>query len=337
MGASAAAGTVGLVADIGGTNARFAYALVDAAGAIQLEQPTSLPAHDYPGIEAAAAAFQDRVGRRPISFAAAACAGPVIDGEVEMTNLSWRIKAVSFAAALGLPHALLLNDLEAMAWAAPLLTAADLVEIGPSPARRPDAGAPLLVFNAGTGTNAAAFIPNRPTANHQARPLVCVGEGGHTNFAPSDEDEVEIWRRLAARFGHVSRERLLSGPGMLNIYETLADIAGVPALCKTPPEVGQYAAAGDALAGAALDRFCRMLGAAAGDFALIFGARAGVQISGGIAPTLLAQLQGGGFREAFEAKGRFSDYVEAIPTFVITHPYAALLGGAHAAFVLAGV
>ena len=330
MGTAAAAGMVGLVADIGGTNARFAYAEVDAAGAVRLEEPTSLPAHDYPGIEAAAEVFLGRAGRRPLDFAAAACAGPVIDGEVEMTNLSWRINAARYAKALGLPRALLLNDLAAMAWAAPLLTPADLVEIGPSPARRPAADQPLLVFNAGTGTNAAAFTPNRP-----GRPLVWVGECGHTNFAPSDETELQIWRRLAARFGHVSLERLASGPGMLNIYEALADIAGAPALCKTPPEIAVHAKAGDALAGATIERFCRVVGSAAGDFALAFGARGGVQISGGIAPTLLDQLQGGGFRAAFEAKGRFSDYAAAIPSFVITHPYAALLGGAHAAFVLA--
>ncbi len=329
MGNSTAAGMVGLVADIGGTNARFAYALVGADGSIRLDEPVSLPAHDYPGIEAAVEVFLGRMGRRPLDFAAAACAGPVIDGEVEMTNLSWRIRETSYAKALGLPRALLLNDLAAMAWAAPVLTAADLVEIGPSPARRAAADQPVLVFNAGTGTNAAAFTPNRP-----GRPLVWVGECGHTNFAPSDETEVEIWRRLAARFGHVSIERLASGPGMLNIYQALADIAAAPAPCKTPIEVAQRAQAGDTLAAAAIDRFCRVVGAAAGDFALAFGARGGVQISGGIGPTLLDQLQGGGFRAAFEAKGRFSDYAQAIPTFVITHPYAALLGGAHAAFVL---
>ncbi len=323
--------TVGLVADIGGTNARFAYVEVGAEGDVRLEEPTGLRAHDYPGIEAAAEVFLGRAGRRKLDFAAAACAGPVIDGEVEMTNLAWRINADRFARALGLPHVLLLNDLAALAWAAPLLTAADLVEIGPSPARRAAVGEPLLVFNAGTGCNAAAF-----TANGAGRPLVWVGECGHTNFAPSDETELEIWRRLTARFGHVSLERLASGPGMLNLYEALAEIAGAPALCRTPPEVAERARAGDALAGAAVDRFCRILGAAAGDFALTFGARGGVQISGGIAPTLLDRLQGGGFRQAFEAKGRFSDYVAEIPTFVITHPYAALVGGAHAAFVLAG-
>jgi glucokinase len=323
-------GTVGLVADIGGTNARFAYAEVDAAGQVRLEAPTSLRAHDYPGIEAAAAVFLDRAGRRPLGFAAAACAGPVIDGKVEMTNLAWRIDGAQFAAALGLPHALLLNDLAAMAWAAPLLTTADLVEIGSAPSRVAAAGEPLLVFNAGTGCNAAAFLPHRP-----GRPLVCVGEAGHSNFAPTDEIEVEVWRRLAARFGHVSLERLASGPGMLNLYQALADLQGVAAEALTPPDIPVRADAGDRLAGETLDRFCRILGAAAGDLALAFGARGGVQLSGGIPPTLTSRLQSGGFRAAFEAKGRFAGYAAEIPTFIITHPYAALLGGAHAAFVLA--
>jgi len=324
--------SVGLVADIGGTNARFAYAEVDRGGAVRLSEPVSLKALDYPGIEAAAQGFFNRAGQRPLQFAAAACAGPVISGEAEMTNLDWRISARSFATFLGLGEALLLNDLAALAWAAPALGSADLVEIGASTPRCAAPGAPILVFNAGTGCNASVFIPNEI-----GQPLVLAGECGHTSFAPSDETEIEIWRWLARRFGHVSQERLLSGPGLVNLYAALADIANTQALITTPMEVARRAAAGDALAGAALDRFCRILGAVAGDFALSFGARGGVLISGGIAPTLLDWLGRGGFRGAFEAKGRFSAYTAAIPTSVITRPFATLRGAVEAALAIGAV
>jgi glucokinase len=154
------------------------------------------------------------------------------------------------------------------------------------------------------------------------------GEAGHGAWAPTDPQEIEILKRLTGRFGRVSIERVLSGPGLLDLYQALAAIDGQPAACKEPDEVTKKGLAGDLLAHKALSQFCAILGSVAGDFALATGARRAVYIAGGIAPAIFDFLEASDFRTRFEAKGRMSDFVKAIPTFVVTAPFVAMVGAA---------
>jgi glucokinase len=311
----------GLVGDVGGTNARFALAHV-SDGAIRLEDPTSLRAADYAAGHDAVCAFLDRLGRheRP-HFAVIAAAGPIEDGVVEFTNnTAWRFSEQDLAEVCELDAVRLINDFAAQALAIDHLAAGDVRRVGP--AGTPVARATAAILGPGTGFGAGALVDD---GSHRA---ILSSEGPHASFAPIDELEFEIVRRLMTRFGRVSIERLISGPGLLNLYQTLADIRGEPCVCAQPDEVTRRGLAGDPLAQMTLARFCAMLGSVAGDFALAFGARRGVYVAGGIAPKMLDFLEASEFRQRFEAKGRMRDYLKAIPTFVVTAPYAALTGAA---------
>jgi glucokinase len=151
-------------------------------------------------------------------------------------------------------------------------------------------------------------------------------EGGHAGFAPLDEVEVEVWKRLKARYGRVSIERLLSGPGLFDLYRALADIDGVNAELPDDKGVIEAANAGDRMAGVTADRFCAIMGSVAGDLALTFGARGGVFISGGLAPRIADRLAASQFRARFEDKGRLSPFVAQVPTSLVLHPYPAIVG-----------
>ena len=316
-----AAKLTGLVGDVGGTNARFALAHVHD-GVIRIGEPRTLSAADYPKGEDAVKAFLDglRAVERP-RFAVIAAAGPIVDGAVEFTNnTAWRFSEHELERTCGLTGARLINDFTAQALAIDHLTDGDVHRIGPP-------GAPLerstaAILGPGTGFGAAALVDDGTSK------AVLTGEGPHSGFAPEDEVEIEIVRKLMDRFGRVSVERLVSGPGLLNLYETLAEIRREHCGCERPDEVTERGLGGDPLAAAALSRFCAMLGSVAGDFALAFGARRGVYIAGGIAPRILDFLDASPFRARFEAKGRMSDYLKAIPTLVVTAPYAALTGAA---------
>jgi glucokinase len=322
---------VGLVGDIGGTNARFGLARFEA-GRPHLEQVLSLPAKQYPSVEAAAQDYLRRVGQDRVNAGVAACAGPVIDGEVSFTNLSWTTTERVFGAALGLGAVHLLNDLAAVAWAAPALEEAGLRRIanaGSLPVAAPVLGlVTRAILNAGTGCNASAFVQN------ESGSAVVVGEYGHASFAPIDELEVEIWRRLHAQFGRVSIERVLCGPGLLNLYRALCDIDGILPQHDTPAEVSEaaqpHAHGADDLACRAVEKFCALFGSVAGDVALCFGARGGVYLSGGVAAMLLTERFDAGFRARFEDKGRFRAYLADVPTLLIRDTNVALLGAARA-------
>jgi glucokinase len=307
---------VGLVGDVGGTNARFA--LVDDEGHIR--HPHTYAAKDFATLDAVIASYLKTVlgGRHP-SSAVIAVAGPVIDGEIEFTNIDWRISEGDMIAAFEFEAVRLLNDFAAQALAAPRLAADHLKPLGPR--MRGAAQAPIVVLGAGTGFGVGAL-----TRSDRGEVGIAT-EGGHAGFAPFDDLEVEVWRRIKARHGRVSIERLLSGPGMYDLYRALGEIRGAPA--EFADEKAVFEAADlDPLAGETLDRFCALLGGAAGDLALTFGARGGVYVSGGIAPRMAERLAAGGFRERFEAKGRLSDYMREIPTWLVVHPYAAIVGAA---------
>ncbi|HYD43849.1 MAG TPA: glucokinase [Phenylobacterium sp.] len=311
---------VGLVGDVGGTNARFA--LVDQDRKVRY--PKTYPAKDFATLDDAVCAYmKDTAGRKRPTRAAIAVAGPVVDGEIEFTNLDWQVSEADLVANCDFEAVKLLNDFAAQALAAPRLDAESLHRVGPAERGAPDGA--IAVLGPGTGFGVAAL------ARSGGRDTPLPSEGGHGGFAPFDDVEDQILDRLRqVHGGRVSTERVLSGPGLLNLYRALGEIEGLAATAEAPSGVVDAAEGGDRLAGLAVDRFCAILGGVAGDLALTFGARGGVYIAGGIAPRLIERLEKSDFRARFEAKGRLADFVRDIPTQVITHPYTALLGAARA-------
>jgi glucokinase len=309
----------GLVGDIGGTHARLA--LVDEEGHIR--HPVTYDERNYPSLTEVIATYLEKtLGRKRPQRAVLAVAGPVVDGEIQFTNNSWRASEGELFVAFEFESVRLINDFAAQALAAPLLPADTLRRIGPD-VRGADF-APLVVMGAGTGFGVAGL------ARSERGDVEVAGEGGHAAFAPTDDVEIEILRILTRKFGRTSIERILSGPGLFNLYSALAEIGGRPADLPDAATITASAESGDTLACATLDRFCAILGSVAGDLALTFGARGGVFISGGMAPKMADRLASGEFRRRFEAKGRMSDFMAAIPTTLIQHPYAALVGAARA-------
>jgi len=307
----------GLVGDVGGTNARFA--LVDGQGHIR--HPRSFPARDYASLADVMAEYLEQTaGKRRPARAVIAVAGPVVDGEIEFTNLDWRISEGDLLAHFEFEAVKLINDFAAQAMACSLLEPDDLRPLGPE---LPGSRGPLVVLGAGTGFGVAGL------ARGERGDIAIATEGGHAAFAPYDETEVEVWKRLKARYGRVSIERLLSGPGIFDLYQALADIDGVAA--ELPDDRAVVEAANnddDPRAAATIDRFCAILGSVAGDLALSFGARGGVFVSGGLAPRVAERLAVSQFRARFEDKGRLSPYVAEIPTSLVLHPYPAIVGAA---------
>jgi glucokinase len=311
----------GLVGDIGGTNARFALA-VPSDGRPEFAEFRGYQCADYACVdEALEAYFKQLDGPRP-KTAVIAVAGPVVEGSISFTNLGWRMTERDLAKSLGFDRITLINDYAALALAAPVLGEDDARRIGPAVAGHPNST--LAILGAGTGFGASALVRDG------AREAVLTTEGGHIAFAPTGALEVEIWRILSHRFGRVSVERILSGPGLMNLYSALVEIEGRGHPCITPDEVTRRADDGEALALRAVNIFCEILGSVAGDFALAYGAQGGVFVAGGVAPHFLAHLERSAFRDRFEAKGRFESYLSAIPTRVVTHPQAALLGAGRA-------
>ena len=307
----------GLVGDVGGTNARFA--LVDTQGHVRHLHVYT--AANYGSLGEVIADYLGRtLNHKPPPRAVVAVAGPVLDGEIEFTNLDWRVSEGDLLAQFAFEAVELINDFAAQALACPLLAPADLRTLGPT--LRGAADCPMVVMGAGTGFGVAGL------ARSERGDTAVATEGGHAAFAPSDDVEVEIWSQFRARHGRVSIERLMSGRGLFELYGVLAGLRQLEAALVDEKAVMDAAAAGDALAGETLDRFCAILGAVAGDLALSFGARGGVFISGGIPPRMADRLASGAFRTRFEDKGRLSAYVAEISTSLVVHPYPAIIGAA---------
>lgn len=313
---------VGLIGDIGGTNARFAIGRY-ANGQVTIDHLRVLQAADYPrGEDAVRAYLASLDGAVRPRFGVIAAAGPIEAGEVAFTNnTAWRFSEQSLVHVANLERARLINDFAAQALALDHLQPDDWRALGPDDLEG-DAGATKAILGPGTGFGAGARVDDG-----KARATL-TGEAGHMAFAPFDDVEAEILRRLTIRFGRVSIERLLSGPGLAHIYETLNTIQGVEAPAIEPLQITHRAMSGDVLCRAALSRFCAMLGSVAGDLALVMGARGGVYITGGIAPDIYDYLRASAFRERFEDKGRMSPYLKRIPTRVVVRPDAALVGAA---------
>lgn len=313
---------VTLLADIGGTNARFAL----LRGAT-LGPSVVLPVAEHDSAEAAIRAALERLEpATPPRRAILAGAGPVDDDRLALTNGSWVLAAANLRRTFGFDRVDLVNDFEALAWALPRLAAEDLIEIGHdgSDDRSPPAGLPLALLGPGTGLGVAGFIPARDG------PLVLVTEGGHATLAAVDAGEDEILQHLRARFSHVSAERVLSGPGLVALYGVVCERAECRPAYATPAALTAAALnEGSREAKTTLEIFCAMLGGFAGNLALTLGARGGVYLGGGILPQLADFLADSAFRRRFEAKGRFEKYLSAIPTRLIVHPAPAFLGLMH--------
>jgi glucokinase len=304
----------GLVADIGATNARFA--LVDDQGAVV--RPRILACGDYPGIEDAVDDYlrSEDIGRP--RAAALAIASAVTGDHVALTNNPWQFSIADLKQRLDLDRLDVVNDFTANALALPRLSPRDRRQVGGgSPVR----GTPMGVLGPGSGLGVSGLVPCGDSWT------ALRGEGGHATMPASSDREDAVLTLMRHRFDHVSAERVLSGPGLVNLYAALAELDGVPtagysAAQITDPAIG----AADRRCREATEMFCAMLGTVAGNLALTLGARGGVYIAGGIVPKLGPVFDTSPFRARFEAKGRFRNYLAAVPSYVITNPVPAFLG-----------
>jgi glucokinase len=314
-----------LVADIGGTNARFALTDRAAATPVLREQRT-LPCADFASLQHAAESYLAAVGAKP-ARAVIAVASPVTGDAIRLTNRAWSFSTAELRSALGLSRLTILNDFAAVAWAVPALGAADRETLHGDPAAAP--AGPVSVLGPGTGLGVALLVGDA-ARGWQVVPT----EGGHVTFAPIGDEERLLARWMDARHGRTSNERLLSGAGIAQIDAALAAGTDSPTLdqlaapLRDPAAIVAAALDGhDAVARRTLARFCAVLGSVAGDTALIHGART-VMIAGGIVPRFIPFLRASAFRERFLAKGRFAALLEGVAVHVITHPMPGLLGAA---------
>lgn len=309
-----------LVGDVGGTHARFGIVDVSATP-FAVGHRLDLEADQFPQFDDALRAYLDRAGMEQPAAAAIAVAGPVTAGKVSFTNRGWEASEEGLKA-LGFAHALLINDFAALAFSVAALEGADLLTIGPDlPGLEAE---PVTIVGAGTGFGVSCL------ARYRGRSIPVATEGGHISFAPRGEQQLAVLRVLARRFEHVSVERVLSGPGLENLYAALSELAGQKVENLSAADITSQAEAGEGTARAALDMFCSIYGAVAGDFALAHGARGGVLLAGGIAEKIESYLERSAFRASFEEKGRLSYFVKPIPTRLIRNKDAAFLGAARA-------
>ncbi|WP_426190068.1 glucokinase [Massilia sp. DWR3-1-1] len=303
-----------LLADIGATHARFA--LETAPGVLRAVRV--LMCDDYSGIVPLLHSYlADHAGTR-IHHAAFALANPISGDLIRMTNRDWQFSTDEVRRELGLSTLLIVNDFTALAMSLPVLSGDSLLQVGTG---APAANAVVGVLGPGTGLGVSGVIPTLDG-------FVTLGsEGGHVNFAPADEREFAILQFAWKEWPHVSNERLISGPGMEIIYRALAERNGVAAAPRTSPEIISGALEQhDALCLETLECFCGMLGGAAANLAVTLGAFGGIFIGGGIVPRMAEWFASSPFRARFEAKGRFTDYLAQIPTYVIMTPNPAFYG-----------
>lgn len=299
-----------LVGDIGGTHVRLA--LAQPAGAGWCFEPLSvLPARG--DIAAAVADFLAATAQPQLTAAAFCGAGPVAtDGSIRLVNAGVMLRPEALCQVTGLPRVILINDFAAVAHAVARLPAAALRPCGGG-AVVPSA--PRVAIGAGTGLGIAVAAPVPDGWN------VIGGDGGHADLAPLDEEQFEVWQTLRARHGRVSVETVVSGPGLERLYSALGDEPAPPA-----PEIAAAAWRGEPRAATAVRLFTRWLGAVAGNLALTLGARGGVYLAGGIVPAWGAHFDAAVFRQAFEHKPPFRDWLREVPSYVVTEPQPGLWG-----------
>jgi glucokinase len=311
-----------LVGDIGGTNARFAW--IAAPGAA-LERVETLPGAAFASLADAMRHYLAQQADTAPRWCAIGIANPVLGDRVQMTNRHWSFSIAAVQRELGLERFLVINDFTALALALPALQPSELRAVGRGSAVP---GAPLALLGPGTGLGVSGLLP--AAGGHGATPLN--GEGGHVTLAATDERDERVIAVLRRRFGHASAERALSGPGIENLHQALAELAGQAPPRLTAADITDRAMDGsDARCVEAMDLFFGFLGSVAGNLALTLGARGGVYIGGGIVARLGSAIERSAFRRSFESKGRFRSYLEQIPTFVVQAEVSpALLGAARA-------
>lgn len=317
-----------LAGDVGGTKTNLGL-FRQVGGRLVSSREESYSSQEFPSLEAMIAEFLSR-GRQKVDRAAVGVAGPVVGGRSHVVNLRWPVEAKRLARCLSLVHADVLNDVEANAWGIPELTAKKFLNL--TPRLRPGSGNAALIA-AGTGLGMAILFRDgerfRPSAS----------EGGHQEFAPRDDLEIELLRHMRRRHGRVSTERIVAGPGFSAIYQFLLESGwGKESkrmsrrLAGAGDPNGVISDAGladeDPVARKTLELFVSLYGSAAGDLALVAKSTAGVFVGGGIAPKILPMLRTGEFLRSFRNKGRLSPLLEKMPVKVILEPRTALIGAA---------
>jgi glucokinase len=316
-----------LAGDAGGTKTYLALFSPHGA-ALERGDVRSYPSREFPSLESILKEFLGN--HRDVNLACIGVAGPVRSGRSRLTNLPWLVEEESIRRACGARRGFLINDLQATAFAVPFLEPERLAVLQEGEA---DPDGPVAVVAAGTGLGVAFLV--RSGGDRLPFP----SEGGHADFAPRDEREVKLMEVLRSRFGRVSAERVISGPGLHALYRFLREVEGIP----ETPEVDARLSTGDppraiaeeglsgrsAACREALRLFASLYGALAGNIALQIFATGGVVLGGGIAPAILPALSDGAFLDAFRAKGRFREFLTSVPVKVVLDDRAALLGAAH--------
>jgi len=311
-----------VTADIGGTHARFAIASIEHGQIVGIDDQTVFKTADFVSFERAWNAFEDRVGSKLPSDLSLAVAAPVAGDDFSLTNSHWQFRRAHIVSSLRLNSMLVINDFAAIAHAVSVVEETHLLHLA-GPSEPLPASGVITIVGPGTGLGAALLIRGE---NEPHR--VIETEGGHIDFAPLDDLEQSILIELRTKFGRVSAERLVSGPGLLNIYQVLGKLEGQPIPIHSEPALWTLALEqSDHLADIALDQLCMCLGAVAGDLALAHGA-SGVVIAGGIGRRLAGRLGSSGFAKRFVAKGRFERRLAAVPVKLLTLPEPGLLGAA---------
>jgi glucokinase len=311
--------------DIGGTHARFAIATIADDGAITMSEPETLHTEDHASFQTAWEDYRERQGGTLPKAVAMAIAGPTGGDVIRFTNNPWIIRPALVKEKLGVDHFTIVNDFEAVAHAVARADEDQFIHLtGPDQPLAPTGR--LSVLGPGTGLG-VAHLYREPSGEYR----VSATEGGHIDFAPLDQIEDAILARLRKRHNRVSVERVVAGPAIVDIYQTLAAIERKAVPECDDIEIWTKAASGeDSLAAAAVDRFCLSLGSVAGDIALAQGGFGGVAIAGGLGYRIRETLQTSGFAERFSAKGRFQALMSTIPVNLIIHPQPGLFGAAAA-------
>lgn len=311
-----------IAADVGGTFARLGLVtrLDEARRAVPNPFRTYRCA-DYPSLEAIFREFLASLGGLTVRNGAVASAGYPLGGKLIQTNLPWPVDIARIREDLGFHDLTLINDFTAIAYGTQFLEPREMTTL--STVSAPVAPGPILVLGPGTGLGASVLIPGKGT------PTVLTTEAGQAAFAPTSALELELLALLRERFEHVSIERVLSGPGLVNLYSALSSLRSSPPRHRTPEDISAAAlGGGDAVARDALEAFCGLMGSVAGDLALLYGAHGGVFLAGGILPRLKDFLFGSRFLERFVSKGPMRSLLERVPVRLIEDGQLGVIGAA---------